>query len=774
MPNLVVRHNNPTQLGSSQGRSNYSPGAYAPALEQSGISEFVNLLHRHKVLIGAIVAIVTLSSLFWQLTRPTLYSSTASVQVELIDEEGVNQAEIMAKNNQRIANEIKLHRSRAAAERVVRDLDLYNRGDFKLDAGALEGTKRQKVWKSTDQLLNMVEIASSEGSDLVEITVRSRSPEMAALIANQYPTSVQKLRTRKIRERLAELTTTLTKKQAELETKAEEASRAVSDYRIAHGMLPGTATIEDLQQINRVATEAISASAQSAAASARSAGIARAAQMTSTAGASNASTQALERQEAELASDVASKSQTFGSAHPEMMRLTAALSQVRQDLNRARAQAAADAASVAGAQSAQMAQIARSDAAGAASRAGLLRSQLNGLTSKAYRNIQDTVELEGLTRDADQAVRAYNQITERLADISARNPLEGVNSTVVSPAAINNQAVSPQPMKMTALALLGSMILGFLAAFALDLFDNKLRTSAQIRKLYGLPTFGMLPLIEENFGDKIEESPVIRNPQSLFAEVARAAYFDVNALVPSNEAQTVLVTSPLPGDGKSVVSVTLAAAAMAAGKRVAVLDLDLRKTGLIQHLKRAGTPDLIDILRGHVDLNKVAPPMLSSPNAPESLGTEPEIDSRKIALISATKPVAEPAVLLGSRALQTLLGDLRTKFDFIVINAPATLAVKDARTMCSFADETVVVARWGKTTIGQMNATIEMLGSDRVAGIIYDQVDYEKHARGRYGDAIQYYSETASYYDGPFPGRVGLSQRIRSLFRRRPRVASRY
>lgn len=777
MSNLVISRSNPPHLSQNHEWSQYSASSYSPALEQSGIGEFINVLHRYKRLICGIIAAVTLSALLWQLTRPTLYSSTASVQVELIDAAGVNQADVMAKNSQRIANEIKLHSSRAAADRVVRDLDLYNRADFKNDVGdTLDGGKKQMVLRATDALLKMVDITSSEGSDLVEITVKSRSPDLAALIANQYPLSVQNLRTKKISERTDELIAALAKKQTELAAKAEESARAVSNFRISYAMLPGTATIEDLQQINRIAVEAISASGQSAAASARSAGVVRASQISSTAGASSAATQTLERQEAELASQLASKSQTYGSAHPEIVSLEAALSQVRGDLGSARAKASSDAAALANAEGARMAQMARSDAAGAASRAGLLRSQLGGMTQKAYQNIRDTVSLDVLTREADQAANAYNQITQRLSEIRAKNPLEGVNSTVVSPATVNKRAVSPEPMKTTTLAFLGSSIIAFLIAFAIDLFDNKLRTSAQIRKLFGLPTFGMLPLIDDNFGDKIEDSPVLQKPQSLFAEVSRAAYFDVNALAPSDQSQTVLVTSPLPGDGKSVVSVTLAAAAMASGRRVAVLDLDLRKTGLIQRLKRADTPDLIDILRGHVDFDKIALPMLPSPeeDQEESIGTETESDSTRIALISATRPVAEPAVLLGSKALQILLTDLRAKFDFIVINAPAALAVKDARTMCSFADHTLVVARWGRTTIGQMSATMELLGSNRVAGVIYDQVDYEKHAQGRYGDAIQYYSESASYYSDPIPSRTSFVDRIRRLFGRGEYAASTY
>lgn len=767
MANIVASPIHRGQIAYNQVRQTYDGSVKSQTLESSGIGDIVSVLYRHKKLILSIIAIVTVSALGWQISQPTLYNATASLQVELIDAVGVNQADIAAKNNQRIANEVKLHRSRASAERVVRDLELYNNGDFQRDLGKpLTGGRKQKVRQAATKLMNMVEITSQEGSDLIEISVHSRSAELATLIANGYPQSVQSLRIKKAEERSEELLASLQKKQEEIALKAEETARAVSDFRIANGMLAGAASMQDLQQVQRIEAEAISAAAQSAGSASRSGGIASAASYRSIAGATNAATQSLERQEAELASELASKTQIYGSGHPEIVSLNAAMAQVRSNLSRERERAVADAAAVAGADSARMVQIARSDASGDAARAGLLRAQLDGLTGKAYRNINNIVDLESLSRQAEQAVKSYNQITDRISDIRAKNPLEGVNTTVVSPASVDSRPVSPQPMKITILAMLASAILACLIAFAIDLFDNKLRTASQIRRLFGLPTFGMLPTIEDSFGSKIEESPVLQKPQSLFSEVARAAYFDVSELVADNQPQTVLVTSPLPGDGKSVVSVTLAAAAMAVGKRVAVIDLDLRKTGLIQQLKRSDTPDLIEILKGHVDFSKISAPLLTDRTEDEKLGTSTEVDTSRIAFISATKPVAEPALLLGSKALQILLADLTTKFDFIVINAPATLAVKDARTMCKFADHTLVVARWGHTTIGQMNATMEMLGSDRVAGVIYDQVDYAAHARGRYGDAIQYYYESASYYSDVFPGKVSIAERIRRLLGR--------
>ncbi|MGB3711956.1 MAG: Wzz/FepE/Etk N-terminal domain-containing protein, partial [Erythrobacter sp.] len=79
--------------------------------DQFGIADLIRTFERHKMLVIGIVAALTLATLVWQLTSPNLYRSTASIQVELIDATGTNQADVLARNTQRIANESKLYRS---------------------------------------------------------------------------------------------------------------------------------------------------------------------------------------------------------------------------------------------------------------------------------------------------------------------------------------------------------------------------------------------------------------------------------------------------------------------------------------------------------------------------------------------------------------------------------------------------------------------------------------------------------------------------------------
>lgn len=742
--------------------------AVAHTTDQFGVQEILRLITRHRGLLLTVVAVTSLATLIWQLTVPTLYRSTATVKVELIDNVGTNQADVQARNSQRIANEVKLYRSRATAERVARDLDVWNRPNVDQELGLkLQGTKDQKIAQARATLGRMLSVEAEEGSDLIEVSVTARSPEFAALAANQFPVAVQALKEAKNLERRQQLLVTLSRDRDVLATQATEASRKLADFRLKNQMLVGSETAETLQQINRVAAEAASAAALRAASAAESAGVARAAGMRSTAGATSPVLQSLERQEAEVAADYARLSQTYGPGHSDIIRLSGQLAEIRESKNREQARALAVASAVTGAESARMAQLARSEAAGTAARAGVLGGTVAALTGKANRNLMNSVELDVLQRQANQATKAYNDVADRIDLVRSEMRVGGVSSTNISPAVANDNPVAPSPFKMTALALVGSGILGMLLVFGREMLDDKLRTVAQMRRLFGLSTFGMLPLIREGISAKLNESPVISQPQSLFAEVARSTAVEVGALRRGDEPQSVLITSPLPGDGKSVVALTLAAAAMTMGRRVAILDLDLRKASILQMVQRdLDAPDLLDVLKGHIDIKKLAAPAGVEPAMPAIWEGDSQIDASRFLLLSASKPVQEPAALLNSGRMQRLIEELKTQFDLIVVNAPATLAVRDARAMCEFTDDTIVVARWGRTTIDQMRATLELLGPDNVAGAVFDQVDYAEHAKRRYGDSIEFYCESSDYYTGYIPGQDGLVPRIRRWFSR--------
>ncbi|MEM7666570.1 MAG: Wzz/FepE/Etk N-terminal domain-containing protein [Pseudomonadota bacterium] len=752
----------------------YSPNTDGP--DQFGLVDLIRTFERHRFLVLAIVIAATLGTLAWQLTSPNLYRSTANIQVELIDETGTNQADVLARNSQRIANEGKLYRSRNSAQKVIKTLGLLEDPEFLRELGGLpDGNDTARMSAAVSKLLDMTRVQFEDGSDLIEMTAVARSPELASKIANSFPEAVRDIKRSRSAVRRQQLLDELNAERDQRMESAVEAAEKLAQFRVDNRMLVGAGGAQELAQINGIASEAASAAAMGSGSAAQSAGISRAASISSTAGATSAAVQQLQRQEAELGAEYARLSQTYGSGYPELARVETELQSVRSALAREQQVARQAAQEQADAEAARTREMARAEASRDAARAGRLQSVVASLTSRAYQNTANIPLLEQLEREATTTAAAVAEIADQITSVQSEKLVEGVSSNIISPAIANGERISPSPLKITAVVMIGAAILAMMVAFVIDLLDDRLRTVAQIRKYFGLPVFGMLPALEHGVSSNLRESPVFIDPQSLFSEVARSVHAEIGALTPINQSQSVLVTSPLPGDGKSVIALTMAAAAVAMGKRAVILDLDLRRSGILQKIQEnIDAPELMDVVRGNVDLHALlAPPDPDGSDEEQSdtdLVIKNDIDDMlsRFMLLSASQPVAEPAAVLGSSRFRQLVLELKARFDLVVVNAPAALAVRDARSMCDYTDDTILVAKWGETTIEQFRATLETLGSGNVAGCVFNQVDYAEHARRKYGDSIQFYYDAADYFSEGVPRRWTLREQILRAFGRSP------
>ena len=159
--------------------------AMGAASEQIGPQDLVRLFHRYRGMILAIVSVITVLVLAQQLASPPLYQSSSNVQVELIDEVGTNQADVNSRNAERVANTVRLHRSRSVAGQIIKDLDLLNDERFRRELGNDNLTGKALMQLAINHLLGMLAINAESGSDLIQISVTSRSPELAADIVDK-------------------------------------------------------------------------------------------------------------------------------------------------------------------------------------------------------------------------------------------------------------------------------------------------------------------------------------------------------------------------------------------------------------------------------------------------------------------------------------------------------------------------------------------------------------------------------------------------------------
>lgn len=711
--------------------------------------QVIKIIRRHELLLGAIVFFAVLIVLVVQLTSTPIYQATATVQVELNDDSG--SPDMAARNQQRVANEAGIYRSRSLAERVVQDLKLASDPRFvetPLPPNAVVDNRR--LSRLAGRLISSISISSSKDSDFIDITVRSESADLASEIANQYPASLAAYRSVMRDDRQGKIVSQLDDERARLATEAHQAEQAVADFRRQHQMLTGAGGSEDYQQINRIAAEAVSAAAMRAAQSARAAGIASAVSNITTAGATSPLLDQQRRQLDDLTRTRSELAMMYGSEHPKMRGVEAQIAETTGSMQQEQARVIAAATTQAQNAAAREAGIARSEAASAASRAGQLEGTLRSITGKAFANTAATVELNALERNAEAARSAFTAMSTRAQQVKASLAASGIHSRLMSPAAVPQEPISPRPKSATFAAFVGSLILGLLVVFGIELTDNRLWNAEQIYHQFGLRTFALLPELDGDALRSAKANPVLQDPQSLFAEVARGLGSEVAELAQPGRAQTVLITSPITGDGKSTVTLTLLAAAVAMGRRAIVLDLDLRRpSDVLRPTDDAGgKPDLIDYLSGAVDARHMLPTLALTqrPGAEQPS----EITTYEPVVLSAREPARNPAAIMRLGKVNDLLDHLREHYDLLIINAPPTLATRDSRMLMDAADHTLLVVRWGRTTIEQVRAALQVLQKP-VDGVVINRVDYAEHARRGYGDPVQFYMDSAEYFSGEMP-----------------------
>lgn len=725
-----------------------------------------HVVRRYELLLGAIVCLTVLAVLLSQWSATPLYQAKSVVQVELNDEKGV--PDVVARNKERVANEAGLFNSRSLAERVVKDLQLPY--DPRFTARPLprsQPLESRHAMQAAGTLMSMTDVAAEKNGDFITITVTSPSPELASEIANQYAPSLAALRNETRDEQRNGVVRDLERQRSRLANEARQAEQALADYRKQNQMLVGAGGEEDLQQINRIAIEAASANAMRAAQGARAAVVGAAVSNRSTAGASSALLDQQQRRLDELMRERTDLSVTYGAQHPKILSVESQISETRTALQREEANVIAAANSRAAAEAARERGLAASEAAAASARSGQLQGQLRNMVGKAYANTANMVELNALERQAEAARQAYLATAKLSQEVQSSIDAEGVHSSLVSPAAVPRQPVSPRPKSATFAAFAGSLLLGLLLIAAIELTDNRVWNADQVGRLFGLPTFGMLPDLGRGALVTTDDNPVLQDPQSLFAEVARGLAAEVADLARHGRTQTVLITSPVMGDGKSTVAVTLAAAAAAMGRRSVVVDFDLRHpvgTILGSLSGQGGAVDIVDYLSGSADFTKLLP-------SSEIVGEEKQGDAYQPVILSAREPARNPAALMRLGRVNRLLAELHQQFDLIVINAPAALATRDARMLTEAADSTLLVMRWGQTTVEQVRATMQVL-QEQVDGVVFNRVDYAEHARRGYGDSVQFYMDSAGYYSGAVPPRQTLAERIAKLWRRQEAEAA--
>jgi receptor protein-tyrosine kinase len=345
------------------------------------------------------------------------------------------------------------------------------------------------------------------------------------------------------------------------------------------------------------------------------------------------------------------------------------------------------------------------------------------------------IQLTFQASDPVLAQRATNAVAE--AFVSEIDTLEtsdtpgakpAVRVSIIDRADASSTPVSPNPKRNIALAIVIGLLAGSALAFLFDRFDVSVKNTEELEQM-GIIVLGAVPSLETHGEDVYFE----RDTQGVGGEAFRKVRTAIGFAGLEHPVKTILVSSAVPEEGKTTLSLNLASAYGAAGLRTILVEADLRRPSLHRIFGMQGTRGLTTALVGVVSL----------PEAIVSTNT----DNLSILLAGAIPP--NPLELLGSDQMIHILEQLRTMFDVVIVDSPPLVPVADASALARHCDGVVVVARAGKTDKRRLADSVRIVerAGGRLLGVV---VNFLRREAAPYDYAYTYYgyrSETAESVD---------------------------
>jgi uncharacterized protein involved in exopolysaccharide biosynthesis/Mrp family chromosome partitioning ATPase len=351
---------------------------------------------------------------------------------------------------------------------------------------------------------------------------------------------------------------------------------------------------------------------------------------------------------------------------------------------------------------------------------------------------EQDARLRALERDAAASGQAYAGLLQRQKDIRDQQETVTPDIRVLSLASPPDRPSSVNPILFIFPALIASLMSASLLAIVLEQLDQGLRNERDVTDALGLPCIGLVPRLPPSYANQPFRY-LLSKPLTPYAEAIRSAAATLRLADPHQRPTTILISSSVPGEGKTTIAASLCVYASLLGRRVLLVDFDWRHPSALRALGgRPAEPPLPDIK----DLR------------PQELIQH--IADLNLDYLAMPRDSADPLAPFVGKRMQRLLRQIAGNYDCVFIDSAPLLGVTETRLLASLVDRVVFVIKWGSTRREVVqNAGNVLRGALRPDGggvvsvsALVTQVDLKRHADYRYGDVGEAFSKYRKYYFG--------------------------
>jgi len=699
------------------GAPGYPNGAPQDLAEMFGVTGILQMLRRRLLimaLVGATVAVGAFSYLMLQTAR---YSATALVMINprqerVLDNESVVSA--LPRDSSTIDSEIELLRSPALLNELGQALGMLRRNDPNAPtaeeisrslAGAISVRRRGLTW-------------------VIEITATSTDPQRAQLIANTYADVYIASQVNARVDTAARANSWLSRRLAELREDVQAKESAAETFRVESGLMAAQGTTLAESQIGNVQNQMLQAQADLAEREARY----RQLQEMRNSGAplesignalSLGTISGLRDREAEIARRQSDLESRYLETHPAIQAVRAERRDIEAQIQREIQRISVNLGN---------------EVTVARARLATLQESLRNAAGDLSDNSGASVRLRELEREAAASRQVYESYLQRYQEIADQDQLNISDARLMAYASLPRAPSSPRLRIAIALAVAIGLMLGFGAGVIAEILDQSVKNADELEAKVGYPAIASIPTISKRMmrqmppADRHPSGYLVGRPMSAFTEALRVLRTVIVYSKLDFSVKVVAITSALPDEGKTTISVCLARVAAMSGQRVCVVDCDLRKQSINDVIDIESDVGILQVLAGEAPWRA-------------AIVRDPNSDAH---ILPVATSGFTPRDVFGSEAMERLVSELRAHYDLVILDCAPILAVAETRVLVKHADSVVIVARAGRSHVGAVRTAVQQTESagGKVLGVALNCV--LPHWQS-YADSLYFY-QAKSYY----------------------------
>lgn len=695
-------------------------------IERRTIRDYYIILRERLWIALPLALLISIGTGYYQARETPMYASTATMQFEK-PETIVTTTRVV---DDSIRSEIDLNTNlqKLRSNRLQTSIiESFSPEEIKiLQRPYLKDLQPGASLPSPGSLLGSVSIDSVRNSFLISITARNRDPEAAALVAQRYVDQFMRSELDRLSGKNDTAVEYLRERAEQLRLESEAKAQKLQQYMQTHNLISLDSSMSIIDDRLRTVSNALTAarlkrievtSLMSQVEAFRSQGLNL---LEISYIATHGTVPNLKSQVAALLQDQARLAERYFERHPKMIDVSNSIAVTQDQLERAVALAIADLAT--SLTEAQQSEEKLSEE--------YTKSEQEALKLRGLR-----VDFESLKSDADVAKSNYTQILDRLNQTSTTKYLEKIPARPLDRAQIPGAPYTPNIPRIIRTCIGIGFLVFFGVAVGLSYIDDRIKSAWDVENFIGVNLLGIIPDLSA-IKDEDKYSLLLTDKQVPGSEAFLSVYSSVKIHSKLDFPKSILVTSTIPGEGKTLISCNLAGSFARHGRKTLLVDCDLRRPMLHRHFKQQNTAGLITWFEGGADVET------DLKNDP-SLGIIKITDN--LSLLCSGGRSKSPTELLENPLFGHLIEKLQKEYELIVVDSPPLGAVTDSLLIAERTDEVIYVCRFNRAYRKHIRLYIKALhnAKNEILGVVLNGLTPR---RIEYYSNYRYYRSYKKYY----------------------------